>query len=209
MAAIGRTCGPILAANSFRSGRMADLAAHPTVKPVALVADAMRDCTRRDDIVLDPFMGAGTTTWPPNGLDGGHTELKSTPPMSMPLSGAGSPSPRRTRSWTVPARPSTKSRRPARAKKEERAMKRGSKDNRNSKAARRGQDRGDGRLGSGRRVRRSPFPRLVCRPMPSGRAILMSGTKSPRKSPNGQRGCPATTGVDEREARIRRPSLSR
>ena len=41
---------------------MADLAAHPTVKPVALVADAMRDCTRRDDIVLDPFMGAGTTT---------------------------------------------------------------------------------------------------------------------------------------------------
>jgi DNA modification methylase len=28
---------------------------------VALVADAMRDCTRRDDIMLDPFMGAGTT----------------------------------------------------------------------------------------------------------------------------------------------------
>jgi DNA modification methylase len=47
--------------NSFRSGRSADLAAHPTVKPVALVADAMRDCTRRDDIVLDPFMGVGTT----------------------------------------------------------------------------------------------------------------------------------------------------
>jgi DNA modification methylase len=48
-------------ANTFRAGRMADLTAHPTVKPVALVADAMRDCTRRDDIVLDPFMGAGTT----------------------------------------------------------------------------------------------------------------------------------------------------
>jgi DNA modification methylase len=48
-------------ANTFRAGRMADLAAHPTVKPVALVADAMRDCTRRDDVVLDPFMGAGTT----------------------------------------------------------------------------------------------------------------------------------------------------
>jgi DNA modification methylase len=31
------------------------------VKPVALVADAMRDCTRRGDIVLDPFMGSGTT----------------------------------------------------------------------------------------------------------------------------------------------------
>lgn len=48
-------------ANSFRSGRMADLATHPTVKPVGLVADAIRDCTRRGDIVLDPFLGAGTT----------------------------------------------------------------------------------------------------------------------------------------------------
>lgn len=34
---------------------------HPTVKPVALVADAMRDCTRRGDIVLDPFVGSGTS----------------------------------------------------------------------------------------------------------------------------------------------------
>ncbi len=48
-------------ANSFRAGRMEDLAGHPTVKPVARVADAMRDCTRRGDIVLDPFMGSGTT----------------------------------------------------------------------------------------------------------------------------------------------------
>lgn len=47
--------------NSFRAGRMDELSAHPTVKPVALVADAMRDCSRRGDIVLDPFMGSGTT----------------------------------------------------------------------------------------------------------------------------------------------------
>jgi DNA modification methylase len=47
--------------NSFRSGRLDDLAVHPTVKPVALVADAMRDCSRRGDAVLDPFMGSGTT----------------------------------------------------------------------------------------------------------------------------------------------------
>ena len=40
---------------------MDDLSVHPTVKPVALVADAMRDCSRRGDIVLDPFMGSGTT----------------------------------------------------------------------------------------------------------------------------------------------------
>ena len=47
--------------NSFRAGRMDELSIHPTVKPVALVADAMRDCSRRGDIVLDPFMGSGTT----------------------------------------------------------------------------------------------------------------------------------------------------
>jgi DNA modification methylase len=34
---------------------------HPTVKPVALVADAIKDCSRRGDIVLDPFCGSGTT----------------------------------------------------------------------------------------------------------------------------------------------------
>jgi len=47
--------------NSFRAGRLDDLAVHPTVKPVAMIADAMRDCSKRGDIVLDPFMGSGTT----------------------------------------------------------------------------------------------------------------------------------------------------
>jgi DNA modification methylase len=47
--------------NTFRAGRLADLSAHPTTKPVALVADAMRDCSRRGDIVLDSFLGSGTT----------------------------------------------------------------------------------------------------------------------------------------------------
>jgi DNA modification methylase len=37
------------------------LALHPTVKPVAMVADAMLDCTARGDIVLDAFLGSGTT----------------------------------------------------------------------------------------------------------------------------------------------------
>jgi len=37
------------------------LALHPTVKPVALVADAMFDCTARGDIVLDGFLGSGTS----------------------------------------------------------------------------------------------------------------------------------------------------
>jgi DNA modification methylase len=38
-----------------------DGALHPTVKPVALVADAIKDCSRRGDLVLDPFGGSGTT----------------------------------------------------------------------------------------------------------------------------------------------------
>ena len=37
------------------------LALHPTVKPIALVSDAILDCTKRNDIVLDPFFGSGTT----------------------------------------------------------------------------------------------------------------------------------------------------
>jgi DNA modification methylase len=37
------------------------LALHPTVKPVRLVADALLDCTARGEIVLDAFLGSGTT----------------------------------------------------------------------------------------------------------------------------------------------------
>ena len=47
--------------NSFGRGRMDQLVAHPTPKPVPLVADAIRDVTNRGHIVLDTFMGSGTT----------------------------------------------------------------------------------------------------------------------------------------------------
>jgi DNA modification methylase len=47
--------------NTFRSGRQDELGAHPTPKPVALVADAIRDCSKRGGIVLDAFAGSGTT----------------------------------------------------------------------------------------------------------------------------------------------------
>jgi DNA modification methylase len=47
--------------NTFRAGRLDELAMHPTVKPVALVADAIKDCTRRGDRILDPFVGSGST----------------------------------------------------------------------------------------------------------------------------------------------------
>jgi DNA modification methylase len=46
--------------NSARPGRLEELAMHPTVKPVALVADAIKDCSRRGGLVLDPFCGSGT-----------------------------------------------------------------------------------------------------------------------------------------------------
>lgn len=47
--------------NTFAANRRAELAMHPTVKPVALVADAILDASKRGGIVLDPFCGSGTT----------------------------------------------------------------------------------------------------------------------------------------------------
>jgi hypothetical protein len=46
---------------SLKPGRLDELAMHPTVKPVALVADAIKDCSKRNGIVLDGFGGSGTT----------------------------------------------------------------------------------------------------------------------------------------------------
>jgi DNA modification methylase len=48
-------------ANTFRKGRLEDLAEHSTVKPKRLVADALLDCSKPGGIVLDPFLGSGTT----------------------------------------------------------------------------------------------------------------------------------------------------
>lgn len=48
-------------ANTLRPGRGRDLEMHPTVKPVALIIDAIKDCSKRGEIVLDPFGGSGTT----------------------------------------------------------------------------------------------------------------------------------------------------
>jgi len=46
---------------SFGKDRLETLALHPTVKPVAMVADAIMDVSKRNDIVLNPFAGSGTT----------------------------------------------------------------------------------------------------------------------------------------------------
>ena len=47
--------------SSFSAERDAELAMHPTVKPLAMVADAILDASKRGDIILDPFGGSGTT----------------------------------------------------------------------------------------------------------------------------------------------------
>ena len=47
--------------SSIGASRSDELAMHPTVKPVALIADAIRDCSRRGEIVLDGFGGSGST----------------------------------------------------------------------------------------------------------------------------------------------------
>lgn len=47
--------------NTLRAGRMEELAMHPTVKPVRMIADAIRDVSGRGEIVLDLFGGSGST----------------------------------------------------------------------------------------------------------------------------------------------------
>ncbi len=48
-------------ANNFGRGEEGNLLAlHPTPKPVGMIADAIKDCSARNDIVLDPFLGSGT-----------------------------------------------------------------------------------------------------------------------------------------------------
>ena len=48
-------------ASSIRPSRKEELEMHPTVKPVAMIADAIQDCSRRSEIILDPFGGSGST----------------------------------------------------------------------------------------------------------------------------------------------------
>jgi DNA modification methylase len=47
--------------NTMRKGRMEELSLHPTVKPVQMIADAIRDVSGRGEIVLDLFGGSGST----------------------------------------------------------------------------------------------------------------------------------------------------
>ena len=85
-------------ANTFRAGRLSDLRAHPTVKPVAMIAEAMKDCTRRNEIVLDTFCGSGTTILAAERVDEGRrdlnnpsTHMSTSPSAHGRRAGAGTP----------------------------------------------------------------------------------------------------------------------
>jgi DNA modification methylase len=51
--------GAVTLSKSSEEGRLNEL--HPTVKPTGMIADALLDCSNRGDIVLDPFLGSGST----------------------------------------------------------------------------------------------------------------------------------------------------
>ncbi|MGA7323080.1 MAG: site-specific DNA-methyltransferase [Rhodomicrobium sp.] len=59
-AAIAANVWPYAGVTTFIKDRNAELGMHPTVKPLALVADAIMDCSNRGAIVLDAFAGSGT-----------------------------------------------------------------------------------------------------------------------------------------------------
>ncbi|CAA9479561.1 MAG: Transposase, IS3/IS911 family [uncultured Sphingomonadaceae bacterium] len=67
------------------TSRPEDLAMLPTVKPVALVTDAIRDCSKRGDIILDAFAGSGTTLIAAHKC-GRTTRLMKLDPLELPPS---------------------------------------------------------------------------------------------------------------------------
>jgi DNA modification methylase len=89
--------------NAFGKDRKEALASHPTVKPVAMVADALLDCTVRGDVVLDQFAGSGTTIlaaekvgrvavgveWEPKYVDVGILRWQRMTKLEATLSGDG------------------------------------------------------------------------------------------------------------------------
>jgi DNA modification methylase len=85
--------------NTFRPGRLEELAQHPTVKPVALIADAIKDCSRRGGLVLDPFCGSGTIL-----IAAERTHSNLTRNMSMSPCAAGRNTRARPPAWPLLAK---------------------------------------------------------------------------------------------------------
>jgi DNA modification methylase len=108
--------------NAFRAGRMDELRSHPTAKPVALVADAIKDCTRRGDIVLDTFAGSGTTIMAAERWDAMLARSNSILISSMPPFAAGRPSPAGMPSMCRAGSASTRLPRPIQRRRAKRAF---------------------------------------------------------------------------------------
>ena len=89
----------------MRAGRLEELAMHPTVKPVALVADAIKDCSRRGGLVLDPFCGSGTILIAAERTGRKARALEIDPATSTSQCGAGRPTPARLPSLLGQAKP--------------------------------------------------------------------------------------------------------
>src|SRR5436190_628936 len=84
--------------NTMRAGRLDELAMHPTVKPVAMVADAIKDCSKRGSLVLDPFCGSGTILIAAE-KTGRRARAIELDPKSMWRSGGGNSTRARLRAW--------------------------------------------------------------------------------------------------------------
>jgi len=82
------------------AGRLDELAMHPTPKPVAMVADAIKDCSNRNGIILDPFMGSGTTLIAAERTGRRAAASSLTLLMSTSRSGAGRHTPASARCWS-------------------------------------------------------------------------------------------------------------
>ena len=95
--------------NTFRSGRDAELEMHPTVKPTALVIDAIKDCSRRGDIVLDAFLARARRSWRRTSLVARRARLNWTRCTSTWPFVVGNPTRAKWQPWRSPGKDLRKS----------------------------------------------------------------------------------------------------
>ncbi len=158
-------------ASSLGSDARRGLKDHPTVKPTAMLEDALLDLTNRGEIVLDPFLGSGSTLIAANRTVASAAASNSTRSMSTSSSGVTRPRRARLRFSPRPARPSRSWRRGGRWRR------------RKWKWRRRGRRQRGPALALGRES--SPAYRARCRrtnPVDQPRAITSPAAEPPRSS---------------------------
>jgi DNA modification methylase len=82
---------PYAGVNAFRAGRMEELRSHPSAKPVALVADAIKDCTPAATLCSTPSVAPAPRSWLPSGSDAMPVRWKLSLGLSTSRSAAGRP----------------------------------------------------------------------------------------------------------------------